>query len=265
MTYARTLEQLQQSSLLQVLSLISPHGVKGQDKRRIGGDFDGGYVVLSDARKTSVCYSLGIGSNVTFDTAIADMGAVVYQYDHTIDAPPTQHENFRFFKLGIAPSDERDPLLRRLDTLIKLNGHESARDMLLKMDIEGNEWSCLDATASEVIDQFSQIVCEFHDMERMADPEFAEPVARVFEKLYRTHRVVHAHGNNHLPFVELWGVPVPRVFELTFANIRSFEFDKSIESFPTALDQPCNPLLPDLFLGSFQFGAPRATEMHVSA
>jgi hypothetical protein len=137
-----------------------------------------------------------------------------------------------------------------------MNGHFFVRDMFLKMDIEGNEWACFDSISSKTIDQFSQIVCEFHNLENFTSPDFAELAARVFEKLYQTHRVIHVHGNNNLPFVELWGVPVPRVLELTLVNAANFEFERSSEIFPTPLDHPCHPLLPDLFLGSFQFDRP---------
>lgn len=254
--YVKTAEQLQQDSFLRVLSLISPRQVKGREKIRIGGDFDGGYVVLNDLSRTKICYSLGIGGNVNFDTVMADLGTVVYQYDHTIDAPPSKHPNFRFNKIGIAPSDEWAPYVKRLDTLIAMNEHARVRDIFLKMDIEGNEWSCFDSISSGTIDQFGQIVCEFHNIELFAASDFAEQATRVFEKLHQTHQVIHVHGNNNVPFVELWGVPVPRVFELTLVNRKDFDFEKSTETFPTPLDRPCHPLIPDLFLGSFQFGRP---------
>jgi hypothetical protein len=253
-TYKKTAEQLQQDAFLRVLSLLSPQRVKGQRKTRVGADFDGGYVVLNNLSKTKICYSLGIGTNINFDIFMAKLGATVYMYDHTIDGLPSQHKNFRFFKTGIAPRDDWGPSFKRLDTIVSMNGHFLERNMFLKMDIEGNEWNCFDSIPSRTVGQFDQIVCEFHNFEKFTTPEFSEQATRVFEKLHQTHRVIHVHGNNNLPFAELWGVPVPRVFELTFANVQNYQFEPSSEIFPTALDQPCHPLLPDLFLGPFQFG-----------
>jgi hypothetical protein len=253
LSYVKTSEQTSQDQLLRALSRISPRAVKGFQKIRVGSDFDGGYVMLDDFPDTKICYSLGIGGNVIWDLCMAERGAIVHQYDHTIDAAPAEHANFRFHKIGIAPSDDWGPQVKRLDTLMAINGHAYTSDIILKMDIEGNEWACFDHLLPETIGQFRQIVCEFHNFEHFTKTAFAEQVTRVFEKLYQTHRVIHVHGNNNLPFVELWGVPLPRVFELTLVNAKYYQFEKCLEIFPTELDLPCHPLLPDLFLGAFQF------------
>ena len=83
-----------------------PMRVVGLEKRRYGRDWDGGYVILPSIETTEVVYSLGISDDVSFDTIVADFGAQIYQYDHTAEGPPVDHQNFHFHKIGIAYSDD---------------------------------------------------------------------------------------------------------------------------------------------------------------
>jgi hypothetical protein len=71
-------------------------------KRRVGGpNDDGGHVMLSDLDRIGVCHSIGIGFEVSWDLEMAERGALVYQYDNTVDGPPVPHPNFRYSKIGI--------------------------------------------------------------------------------------------------------------------------------------------------------------------
>lgn len=235
------------------LSLISPVKALNTPKVRIGGPRDGGYVMLDRLDGVSICYSLGVGPDVSWDRSMADRGASIFQYDHTVEAAPDSHERFRFFRTGIAADDSEAPMLKRIDTIIRENGHRDQRGMILKIDIEGHEWDSLDAVDSAVLDRFTQIVAEFHGMRLLTEESFLRRAHRLFTKLAATHRVVHAHGNNYGGWGNVAGIPVPDVLELTFANRRDFDFGPSDEIFPTHLDQACNADCPDLYLGNFQF------------
>lgn len=48
-------------------------------------------------------------------------------------------------------------------------------------------------------------------------------------------------------------VSFPEGLEVSFANRNRYKLEISDEIFPTSLDQPNNPLLPDIFLGTFRY------------
>ena len=242
-----------QSHVIETLQLISPVHALDIAKRRVGSAEDGGYVMLDDLDGIGVCYSLGVGQDVSWDRALAERGAQIYQYDNTIEAVPEQHPNFHHFRIGITHDPALAPDLKRIDALLAENGHLDRADMILKIDIEGHEWDVLDALDPAIFTRFRQIVGEFHGLKLLHVDSFRERADRVFAKLRRTHEVVHVHGNNFAGIALVAGIPVADCIELSFASRKHYRFAPSSEIFPGPLDSPNNINLPDLFLGSFQY------------
>ncbi len=242
-----------QSLMLRTLRLIAPAAPINVAKCRVGGFEDGGYVMLDDLDCIGICYSLGVGPDVSWDCEMAERGAQVYQYDHTVEKAPAEHPRFHHFRTGITHDPSLAPDFKRIDALIEENGHSDRDDMVLKIDIEGHEWDSLDALDPVVFTRFRQILAEFHGMRMLNIDSFRERAHRVFSKLRQTHEVFHVHGNNFagMPVVE--GIPIADCIELSFASRRYYSFAPSSEIFPGPLDCANNSTIPDLFLGTFKF------------
>lgn len=144
--------------------------------------------------------------------------------------------------------------MNRLDTLVRQNRHGKRTEMILKMDIEGNEWECLDCLKDYFFSQFRQIILEVHWMDHLIHSEFRSLFTRVIEKIRQTHECIHIHANNFGQLIETWGLPVAQVYELTFVRRDDYSFAENDEPFPTALDFPNNnKTMPDYDLGLFKF------------
>jgi hypothetical protein len=246
-------ERYLQAEMRATLALISPVAVLNKAKRRVGGPNDGGYVMLDDLDGIRVCYSLGVGPDVSWDMEMAERGALVLQYDHTVENAPATHPNFCHFKLGITHDDSLAPDMKRLDTILRENGHVYRDDMLLKVDIEGHEWDSLQVIATSTFGNFRQIVAEFHGMRLLEIESFRERAHRLFSTIRQTHEVIHVHGNN---FAGMWivkGIPLADCLELTFVNRKYHTFVPCNESFPSHLDFPNDANRVDLIMGSFTF------------
>ena len=242
-----------QAAMLKTLRLVSPVAPMNIRKCRVGGFEDGGYVMLDDLDGIGVCYSLGVGPDVSWDTAMAERGAHVFQYDHTVAKAPAEHPRFIFSRTGITHDGTLAPDFKRIDALIDENGHADRDDMVLKIDIEGHEWDSLDALDPAVFTKFRQIVAEFHGMRLLNIESFRDRARRVFSKLRQAHEVIHVHGNNFAGIAVVEGIAIADCIELSFANRRFYSFMPSAELFPGALDCPNNPMVPDLYLGGFKF------------
>ena len=237
----------------QVMAMLRPHSLKGGSKVRIGRHYDGGYIMVDDFSGVEAAYSLGINDDVSWDLDIAQRGIPVFQYDHTIEGLPCEHPMFKWRRLGVSGKANPEGQTETLETMLEQNGHSQSRNLLLKCDVENSEWDVLTATPQAVIRRFSQIVLELHDMHHVGEPQFGDGMRRSISNLYASHRVVHIHANNYGGGAIVGGYPVPCVVEVTLARLDMGEFSPSNETFPTAMDMPCNKDAADMFLGRFEF------------
>ena len=234
-----------------ILAPLAPAAAREVAKIRVGRAFDGGYIMLDDFAGIGAALSLGIADDVSWDASIADRGIPVLQFDPAVPAPPSPHDNFRFERLSVAAEDGDGAV--RLETILQTRVDAGDRPLLLKIDVEGAEWEIIQAADSAILPRFKQIVCEFHDLDRLAEDQFGERAKAVFEKLARTHFVFHVHGNNCGSFTNVGNVVVPQTIEVSFARREDYDPVQSDDEFPTALDYPNQPGRADLFLGRFRF------------
>lgn len=234
--------------VLEAMRLLAPHDVSNRQFRRVGREFDGGYVMIDDFSMVKEVVSCGIEGEVSWDRNIADLGFRVRQYDHTIERSPEPNSLFKFHKLAIRPSEGEDGIT--LKRIVSDLG-EKAKGAILKLDIERSEWGVLATVDDETLASFSQMVVEFHDLHYL--PLFIEQAEAALQRLSRLFFVAHVHANNHEEVYSIGGIIVPRVLEVTFASRAWFEPAPLTRSFPTPLDRRNDPRRPEIHLGKFAY------------
>jgi methyltransferase FkbM-like protein len=245
-----TSSELQQE-FLALARHFAPRAAVGQRKVRLGREKTGGYVMLDDFEDIGAAFSFGVGDDASWDLDIAGRGIPTYQFDHTIDMPPATHPNLTFIHRKIVgePSEDGETIA----TLLQRYADGADKPLILKIDIEGDEWAVFGDAEPAHLRRFAQIVCEFHFFSRAGQRSWYARAKSAMEKLSRDFQVVHVHANNSMPFISVGNVPFPNILEVTFANRARYQFTDSDELFPTALDRPNWPGGADLYLGRFQF------------
>ena len=121
------------------------------------------------------------------------------------------------------------------------------------MDIEGYEWSVFEETASEVLGQFSQIVVEFHGLSPYKSKARISRLKSILNKINDTHQSIHVHANGHTAVHWLGDLVIPQLLEVTYVRRQDYSdrFTKNLRTFPTEIDQPTFPWLPEVQLGKF--------------
>ncbi|CAK0886058.1 unnamed protein product [Prorocentrum cordatum] len=271
--------------LVAALRLHEAPGASGGRKRRVGppqdsageerykansssiGDpcpRDGGYVVW-DAGRRPLCgllLSYGVDTNVDFELELAEGGARVFLYDHTVPGPPRQHPNFTFVREALAGRDVpgvAGTLASHAAGAGACAGGATA-EVMLKVDVEGAEFEAILATSPEVLGRFSQICMELHWLGRPSRGGSFQTKALALERLAERFVLLHAHGNSYGDVVELAGCPVPDVLEVLFVNRRAFGGAEpprpSSGGIPDeALDVNNCAFVPDICLAGPPFGA----------
>jgi hypothetical protein len=123
-----------------------------------------------------------------------------------------------------------------------LAGMSDSRDLLLKVDVEGAEWSSLCATDFA---PFQQVLLEMHDLTRLQDATSADEVLRTVRSLAATHRPVHVHANNEGAFNRYDGRWFPDGIEVSYVRRDLMEGAAPATSMVVGLDRPSNPKYPD--------------------
>jgi glycosyltransferase involved in cell wall biosynthesis len=242
---------IRQQDILELMRTIRPHRMASTQKVRIGNDYDGGYVLPETALGCDVVLSVGVGNDVSFDLHMAERGAAILQFDHTVEQPPTPHPNFVFQKLGWGSRTEGSFL--NFDDICAQLTPLGARRRLLKFDIEGAEYDVFDTVDPDSLATFEVITCEIHDLDKLGNPAFFEKVKRFLGKLTLHHVPIHLHGNNYRRFAIVEGVPIPEVLEISLLRRDLDTFpDLANDPIPGPLDRPNHPFAPDMCLTPFK-------------
>lgn len=219
----------------------------GVKRRRVGKEYDGGYIMFHPFSEEKIAYSFGINNDISWEKDMAENGYDIYMYDHTIRALPEYNKRFHWSKKGITGGKE-DKILKHLDSFIKQNGHEEIGGMVLKIDVEGSEWSVFNNCDEKVLLQFDQIVIELHGI---LQNENKQEILEVLEKINRTHSVVHIHANNYGRVNYCNELITPNTLEVTLVNKNKFRTIECDLMLPVMEDMPCNRRMADIFLGNW--------------
>lgn len=193
-------------------------------KCRIGGPHDGGYVIAEGIGGYDMFISAGVGWSDQFALDFTQRyGMKGYAFDGTIDVYPHDSSAMTFVRKNVEPEcNDFNQLF------------ETHRDIFLKMDIEGAEYAWLEHTPH--IGNIKQMVVEFHDIWKHVD---------IFDKIFKTHRLVHAHPNNYGGSEDT----KPKVIEMTFVRKEYIPDIVNTSPLPIeGLDAPNNSCVPDLDL-----------------
>jgi hypothetical protein len=207
---------------------------------RVGDNFDGGYVLSSSLSKDMHCLSIGAGTNISFDIGISNFVDTVHLYDHTIPELPTSlgaNTNIQFFKNGLGTL--------RVNEFVTLQDcfdkFPTNSQLILKVDIEGDEWKIFSSVDPNLLTQCQQIVVEFHGLLKLRNELFFKTMIKTLENLAVSHAPVNVHPNNWAKVELISGVVVPDVLEVTY--IRKDLLGKKIsDKVIEGLNYPCNPL-----------------------
>lgn len=234
--------------LREAVRVLVPHQVPGLPLLRVGGEHDGGYVMADDFAVVGAI-SLGVGPDVSWDADIGQRSIAVAMFDPTVRRLPGRVANGTFHRIGVAGPDEADVRFRPLQDLVRIAGFSGeGGDLLLKVDVEGAEWSSLSALPSGELTRYRQIVMELHHLSRLADEDLSRDVLAALRLLAATHVPIHLHANNYsrlLRFDRDW---FPEAVEVSFVRRDLAVNSRRTDIVRSSLDVPSDPRVEDIDL-----------------
>jgi len=226
---------------------------------RIGNVGDGGYVIpLEVSENIESLYSLGLGENWSFESEISKINPKIEikTFDHTVNLQfftilavkgiakfilfrcniKEVMKRFKKFQLYVDfwisnKNNTHYKMKVTKDNIVELLSECAFKKMALKIDIEGDEYSCLQ-TLKDEISQLELLIVEFHEVGKNY-LAFSE----LLSKLGNDFNIAHIHANN---FGGITNLGLPQVLEMTFVNKRYEHRGELRVRLPLEkLDSPC--------------------------
>lgn len=214
---------------------------------RIGGDYDGGYLVPDDLEGIKYCFSPGVSNIATFERDCLNRGIISFMADYSVDQPPLKLPGCQFLKKFVgAYNNEKTITLEKWISESLPPGHKE--DLMMQMDIEGAEFETLLATPHSILEKFRIIIVEFHHFNHLDNKSHYNLVNATIEKIRERFEPVHLHANNHETVTNVNGVLMPNVIEVTFLRKDRVKDKKRLRALPHVLDLPNNPQRADIEL-----------------
>ena len=233
-----------------LFDMLQPVALANCRLERFGETHDGGYLMCGNLlRGARSGYSYGIGGYDQWGCDISRrLDITVHQYDCFNTTEPSCFFGETVFHAECVGDTTHRVDGRAFDTIenqFARNG-DSAKRIVLKIDVEGAEWDTLLSVPDVTLAQIDQMAVEFHWVE---DERFHwvqdERHLRVVRRLKQFFHIGHIHFNNASCIGDLKPFP-SSAYEVLFVSKQLAVVDPSRRpTGPHPLDARNNPSLPD--------------------
>jgi len=204
----------------------------------IGGNGDGTYL-FPKRMLTEVdgCISPGVGSYSNFEVDLAVKCSIrTLMLDGNVDKPQTRVINSIFIKKNLTATEKSSGKGVTLDWCVEEYFNHS-KSLVLQMDIEGDEYSILLSSKEKLLNRFSVVILELHDINRWKKRDvFEKFYSQALNNLLEYFTPVHLHINPYCPTFRLMGMNLPSVIELTLVQKTNPILTSEYASLPNPLD-----------------------------
>jgi hypothetical protein len=230
--------------------MLQPVALANCALKRFGESHDGGYLMCANLLDdVQSAYSYGIAGYDKWGCDIAtSLNVTVHQYDcfnTTRPACAGGHTLFHEECVGDTTKSQEGRLFDTINNQFAKNG-DSAKRIVLKIDVEGAEWDSFLSAPHETLQQIDQMAVEFHWLQdEMSQWIQTEKYLRAVQRLKEYFEVAHIHFNNASCIGGLEPFPT-WAYEVLFVNKRLAVVDPTRKAGGLhALDAPNNPAVAD--------------------
>lgn len=239
--------KVEAATVMDTLRLLRPTA-RGVPLRRVGSIGDGGYLIPEDISFVDGCFSPGVGGLSEFEFFLAEQGIQSFMADASVDGPARESKFFDFEKKFLGVEDSAN--FMRLDTWVAKKLPD-ASNLILQIDIEGDEWGVLLDADESLLAKFAIVVIEFHDLHLVGATVANIAMRKVLEKLDHQFAVCYIHPNNYEAAIRIHGLDVPPVLEATYIRKDLLQNLQSSDDLGLIPDWDNSDFMPSLRLSDF--------------
>ena len=247
-----TSKKVSDSQIFETLKLIHPKKLN-ISHIRVGGKNDGGYIVPNDLDGINFCFSPGVGDTSSFENDMSFKKIKSFLADYSVDYNSSNNSLIDFEKKFLGPITHKNYISLKDWVSLKIN-YEENNDLILQMDIEGDEYDVLQSIDIETLKKFRIILIEFHNLHYLFDDFYYPRIQKIFKILSEFFYCSHIHPNNDVDFVvKSKEIIIPPVMEFSFLRKDRAKVLDDVLKFPNDLDSPNNINKRDIYLPNCWF------------
>jgi len=216
---------------------LRPFRVKG-GLTAIGAKGDGSYLFPREmVSEIDGCISPGVGSYSSFENELSKQTSMLtLMLDGSVEEPTMQVKNSIFIKKNLSVQMKSEGNDVTLDWCVETYFNNS-KSLVLQMDIEGDEYPVFLGMKAEVLNRFSVVILELHDINRWKKRDvFNRFYSQAIDILLERFMPIHLHINPFSPSFRLMGMKLPSVVELTLIQKNSPLLTSEYATIPNSLD-----------------------------
>lgn len=203
---------------------------------RIGGNLDGSYLLPDCLEGIELCFSPGSNKVWDFEKELLEKfkirSAII---DNESNKPENLPPGITYTSSWLGLDD--DATYTSFESWANKNSTKFDSDLMLQMDIEGDEYKVLFNMPNSVLKRFRVLTIEFHYSSNFKNSElYLNYYEVIFSRLRKNFTVVHFHGNNCCGTWKYRNFELPHVFELTLLRNDWVPADSQFADIPHHLD-----------------------------
>ena len=186
---------------------------------KIGNNHDGTYVVPNVLNKINYCFSIGVGDTIIFENYLFKKYRIKsFLADNTVTGEIIRKKKGLFFiKKNLSINNNKKNITLR-NLLNKCLLKKDQKNLLLQVDIEGDENYIIHKLDNKLLDKFSVMIFEFHFLSIISSKIGIERLLKIFKKIKKNFTIVYIHPNNIFTPFKVNDSSLPCLAEITFLN-----------------------------------------------
>lgn len=190
----------------------------------VGSGSDGSYYLPSFYTKVEAVISAGYGGKKDFEDKFSELYIPSFILDPDYVELTNQKENQFFYPVALSSNSNLanevnlSNFLKRIDKL-------DSTSLLLKIDIEGNEFKILSTVSKEILEKFAILVIEFHNLEELFVSRARQSEVKEILQLFENYVNIFSKANNCGGQFSYLGINFPRIVEVSL--LRNDWFNKN--------------------------------------
>ena len=216
---------------------------------RLGEKNDGGYLVPEDFKGIERNYSAGVGILTKFELDLINNHSIyskMLDYNDIDKSIIPKGCEFIKKKLSLRNNAKEISINNWLET--------NDKEIMLKLDIEGNEYQVLQEISKENMNKIQILIIEFHNLRDLRGTFFLNFFENLMEKLESYFYVCHVHINNTSKIKKIGKLKIPDMIEVTLIKKnRVKNFKKEFSKLPHDLDSKTDLNKKEIFIDKYWY------------